>query len=97
MSGATELPEILRALNGYERAHSPQAMAYDPEGIWRDVIEALPGYDKARTDGFTDCDRFALTDGTVISYQSRRSPLWAVEDPDDIACGQADMGEDKQS
>lgn len=94
----TGLPAILRALNDYERAHSPQAMAYDPENIWRDVICRLPSYDAERTEGFTDVSRFALTDGTIISWDPARpfTGPWGVEDPDDVACGQADeTGEDE--
>ena len=92
----TTVPAILGALNAYEKAHSPQAMAYDPDNIWRDIIWNLPGYDADRTDGFTDCDRFALADGTIIRWESGRSPLWQVDDPDDHECGLQDStGEDK--
>lgn len=76
---AHDVPQILELLNAYEAAHSPEAMAYDPENIWRDVIQHLPGFDAERTYQLTDCDRFMLTDGTVIRWHSGRSPLWQVD------------------
>lgn len=84
LAGLTSVPQILDALNDYERRHSPEAMAYDPENIWRDVIQHLPGFDAEQTYQLTDCDRFMLTDGTVIRWQSGRSPLWQV-DPEEAA------------
>lgn len=87
----TTVPAILDALNAYEKAHSPEAMAYDPDNIWRDIIWNLPGYDADTTDGWTDCDRFALTDGTIIRWEADQvQPGWLVDEPDDVACGQAD-------
>lgn len=48
-----------------------QLNAYDGDNIWQDVILGLDEYDEAATDALTSSrDRFALADGTIITYQN---------------------------
>lgn len=69
--------EIIDRLNRYESEHPDRqearaGRAYDP---WNDVILTLAEYDEGGTNDIDThaSDRFALTDGTVIRFDTMRA------------------------
>lgn len=68
--------EILDRLNRYESTHPDRAetRADLAHNIWDDVIHVLAEYDEGGTNDIDQdkSDRFALTDGTVIRFDSMR-------------------------